>query len=180
MISINNYIDNLDFSTNLEKVNTLLCQKATGNITWWGKRVVRIEGYTGYVALDTLAEKIQRSAIDYTKKNNLSPIELLAGKEITDHVSRLYRKTDTTLKTKNIFTRIFNAILEFSFFQKPRSFLERAKQQFMTVSKDNVDKFLEKLTSEHKESFISHCKLDENSSTYRLYHKAFIMYAYTA
>ena len=136
MKALTGHINSLDFSKQLDVARNLMDQ-AQATTTFWGNRVVKVEGFTGSVYLEDLVRKTLGAARQRVNEDNLTPSERVAGIEIVKKLSKFYRVTDQEIKNSNFFTRLLNWIKEFSFIPyTPRFHLEEtAAQDFRAYSK---------------------------------------------
>lgn len=94
-------------------------QKAEVRVSFWGSRLVKINGQERTV--DEVASALYKM-IQQTPKVPQHPNNLLlpheernAGLSLTRQVQDLYTRTDEMVKTANVFTRLVNYIREFTF-----------------------------------------------------------------
>jgi hypothetical protein len=106
-MELNDYINNLDFSSQLNDVNQLLSQ-AQSNVTFWGKRIVTVVGYTGSISLDELATKVLNAAQKGSDLKNFTDQELNAGKEIMVNLRKFYKDSDAQSAQKKFLYKSFN------------------------------------------------------------------------
>ena len=115
MPSLQVHLNSLDFSSQLATVKDLI-DVAQPKTTFWGSRVVEVNGFTGSVYLDDIARKILRTSGLRSDADDLLPAERIAGVEIVKKLEGCYRITDTQIQNSNFFTRFLNWIREFSLF----------------------------------------------------------------
>lgn len=120
------------FSSDLVKISDLI-ENAKGEISFWGKRLVKVSGLTGSVSLEEIARKLIKAngnlcqIFDIGQDSNLTFKEKLNGQLIVNRLEGLYEDTDSKLKNTNFFTRLLNFFSELSFsFNTPRSLIENA------------------------------------------------------
>lgn len=139
MISLETHINSLDFSRQLEVVRDLM-ETAEVKTSFWGSRVVEVEGYSGSVYLDSLAERVQRTVYARDSMDYLRPGERIAGIEIVRKLQQFYIETDNQIESSNCLTRLFNWIREFSFvpYYSSRFYIQgNVIQKFQTYSRDH-------------------------------------------
>lgn len=112
-MKISNYIDTINFSIELVNVNQMLTN-AQGNISFLGRREVKIAGYAGSVSLDELARKVLCAAGDRSNSDDLTTQERVAGIKIMYKLRNFYKITDSKINNKNFFTKLLNIIREFT------------------------------------------------------------------
>jgi len=113
MTSLLAHINSLKFSDQLATVKTLL-DSAKVKKTFWGARVVTVNGYTGSVYLEDLAYKIVIASDKRSEANDLQPAERNAGIEIVKKLDRFYEISDQQIRCSNCFTRLLNWLREFT------------------------------------------------------------------
>lgn len=118
MVTLENQLNALNFSTQLEAVkNTLIDTRP--NVTFWGTRIiekVEVIGHvstTSSVSLDEIAEKVARVARQRCDADDLSLQERIVGMDIVKQLRSYYQITDTS--SKNLITRFLLWIREFTF-----------------------------------------------------------------
>ena len=110
---LDTHLNSLNFSNQLAAVKNLV-DTAQVMTTFWGNRVVEINGFTGSVYLDDIARKILTASYQRSDADDLSPPERIAGVEIVRKLRDFYRISDTQIQNSNFFTRLLNFIQEFS------------------------------------------------------------------
>lgn len=134
------HLKTLDFSNQLNAVRNLI-ETAQAKTTFWGSRVVEVNGFTGSVYLDSIVEKIQKAGKQRFDAHDLSLAERIDGIEITKKLEHFYRITDTQIRNSNLFTKLLNWVQEFlfSFYRNTRFFFDedRPRQYFCAYSKAN-------------------------------------------
>ncbi len=141
MPSINTHLCSLNFSNQLADVKNLL-DTAQVKTTFWGSRVVEVNGFSGSVYLDDVAKKILSAGSQRSYADDLLPAERIDGIEIARKLQGFYRVSDTQIQNSHFFTKFLNWIREFSFIPyTPRFFFEKtAEKNFRAYSED---KFLQ-------------------------------------
>jgi hypothetical protein len=98
------------------QLNTLINDKNIHcKITFWGERVITVQGEEGSVSLNALAEKVvsiirARCLSSKDWPSNTTPDKVQA-KSVVDHLYKCYSETDTLItRTKNYFTWILAKI----------------------------------------------------------------------
>ena len=140
--SLEAHFRTLDFSTQLEEVRNLLNREPRTKITFWGTRVIQIDGFSGSVSLADLCSKILKISRQRSEADDLTSVERIAGVEIVNKLITFYERTDSQRKTCNVFTRFLIWIREYSLFPyTPRFYLEEdAANRFLGYSQE---KFLQ-------------------------------------
>lgn len=114
MPSLDTHLSSLNFSNQLATVKNLL-DTAQVKTTFWGSRVVEVNGFSGSVYLDDVARKILTAGYQRSDADDLLPAERIAGVEIVRKLKDFYRVSDTQIQNSNFFTKFLNFIREFSF-----------------------------------------------------------------
>lgn len=115
MPSLESHINSLNFSTQLEVVKNLLDSNAAhATTTFWGSRVVEVNGYTGSVYVDDIAKKILLASRERCDADDLTLAERISGVEIVNKLQQFYHDTDTEIQNASPITKFFNWIREFS------------------------------------------------------------------
>ncbi len=151
MITLKSRLNNLNFSTQLDEVNKLL-DKAQTKITFWGLRVVSVQGNEGYVPLDYIAEKILKASP--ANPDALTPEERIAGIEFIKKIKTFYRITDAEIKKSNLFSRLLNLVREFTFSNYATRFYIKGHLSFQKYS-----------VAKHIEEFGHDPRFDPNDKT---------------
>lgn len=135
MPSLETYLNSLSFSIHLESIKNLI-DIASTKTTFWGSRVVKVNGFTGSVYLDDIANKIVRAGNQRSDADDLTPEERIAGVEVVRKLENFYRVTDIQIQNSNFFTKFLNWIREFSFMPYPTRFFieETAENNFRAYS----------------------------------------------
>lgn len=130
------HLNSLSFSTQLDTVKNLI-DTAQAKTTFWGSRVVEVNGFTGSVYLDDIANKILRAGNHRSDADDLTPAERIAGVEVVRKLENFYRVTDIQIQNSNFFTKFLNWIREFSFIPYTTRFYieETAEGNFRAYSK---------------------------------------------
>lgn len=146
MESLRATVEKIDFSTQLEQVERLL-EGVSTKITFWGSRVITLADKSGSVSLNTIARLVEKAAKDRSDQDNLTWKEMKTGSRIVTRVQELYKESDAQRKQANFFTRICNAIREFSLTPyTDRFYIEKglggsyADQLFRGISKDKYER----------------------------------------
>ena len=113
-MKIKEYISSPDFSDKLVEVDQLLLN-AKPSVSFWGQREVAIDGYEGSISVDELSRKILDVGEKRCKADDLTNRERVSGIEITKKMRNFYQITDDQISQRNWFTRLLNAVREFSF-----------------------------------------------------------------
>jgi len=114
MPSLDTHLSSLNFSNQLAAVKNLL-DTAQVKTTFWGSRVVMVNGFTGSVYLEDIARKILTTGRQRSDADDLLPAEQIAGVETVRKLEDFYRIGDTQIQNSNFFTKFLNWIREFSF-----------------------------------------------------------------
>jgi len=133
MLSLNDHINSLNFSTQLEEVKNLI-NSAQPKTTFWANRLIEVTGFTGSVYLDDFARKVNLSSNQRVEADDLTTAERIAGIEIVKKINNLYQQTDTLIQNSNFFTRFINWISE-SLPYTPRFFISDTEMHFRGYSK---------------------------------------------
>lgn len=115
MTSLQSHINSFNFSTQLPAIKNLI-NTAQVSTTFWGGRIIEINGFTGSVYLNDIAAKILDAGEQRCKADNLKPAERIAGIDTVRKLQHFYEVTDTQIKNSNFFTKFLSWIREFSFF----------------------------------------------------------------
>lgn len=128
-------LERMPFGAQLEQVNHLLAN-ARATTTFWGSRLITIQGYTDSVSLEMVAKKVLDAAYERKRADNLTREERLIGIELVRKVKNFYVMTDQALQASSFFTRMLCWLREFSFFPYTTRFNieETAEKQFCTYS----------------------------------------------
>lgn len=113
MPSLETHLNSLSFSSQLIVVKNLV-DAAQVKTTFWGSRVVEVNGFTGSAYLEDIARKILRAGSQRSGADDLLPAERIAGVEIVRKLEGFYRISDTQIQNSNFFTKFLNWIREFS------------------------------------------------------------------
>jgi hypothetical protein len=146
-------VDNstLYLPTQLEKVNELL-ESVQGDVTFWGTRRIKKDGYTGTLLLDVLAQwVVNASRYAAEQCDALVPEQKIAGANLADRLRQLYEQSDRQIQQASLLTRIFvwirerissnpyapvSCILDGRTSQDFRSY---SKEQFLATFKGELD-----------------------------------------
>ncbi len=150
MWSLKSHLNKLDFAKNLAEVEKLFCKDdAKAKVTFWGGRVVKVDGFKGFVSLDFLARKLIKAANARCESDDLTVEERLMGLNITRKVNLFYINIDEQKDLSNFFTKFLVWIRSFSFSPyTPRlyindfvddDFLAYSKEKFMQQFGGYVD-----------------------------------------
>lgn len=112
-MNICDYLETIDFSTQLSTINDLL-ESAQPDVTFWGERVVTVATYEGSFSLKTLASKISQAALKRCFSDDLTTEERVAGIDLTNKLKAFYQVTDTKIAQTNRFQRFLNWAREFT------------------------------------------------------------------
>lgn len=131
MISLDFYLSTHSYPSNFSELDVLL-QGATAQVTFWGGRSFRVNGYeySGSVAIDAVANRVLRAA-----HGKVTSAQKLLGRKILDNLKKLYDDTDTLLGNSNPLTRLCAATRRStSTGYTPRFFIEEyGADNFQTV-----------------------------------------------
>lgn len=86
--------------------------RATGTVTWYGRRVIQIDGVEGVADINNVAINAFRVAESDTRSRE----DRLHGLAISRRLAHLYYDSATALRNANWFARFVNFFLEFNFF----------------------------------------------------------------
>jgi hypothetical protein len=115
MTSLGSHINSLNFSTQLDVVKNLIgSDSAHTTTTFWGKRIVEVDGFTGSVCLDDIARKILSTSHERCNADDLKTAERISGIDIVKKLQKFYHDTDFEIQNANPVTKLFNFIVEFS------------------------------------------------------------------
>lgn len=109
MISLEVHLNSLLYSLQVDAVRDMLAA-AEAKITFWGSRVVEVNGFTGSVVLQEIAKKI--SGLSCIRP--LTPDERDEGYTILGQLNNFYRITDKQIQNANFFTKLIFLIREFT------------------------------------------------------------------
>ena len=123
MVTVERHMGSLNFSTQLSDVKNLL-DKAQAETTFWGSRVIKVQGFTGSVYLDDVAKKILEAGRTRCRADDLTPEERVAGIEIVGKLQNFYQMTDKQIQNSCFLTRFFCWIREFTFDSYARFHIE--------------------------------------------------------
>lgn len=113
MLSLECHLNSLNFSTQLKDVENLINASCT-KTTFWGSRIIKINGFTGSVYLDDIARKILKAGRERSDADDLTITERMSGMEIVKKLQKFYCDTDIKIQNSNLFTKFLNWIREFS------------------------------------------------------------------
>lgn len=136
MPALETHFNSLNFCTQLVEIKNLI-ESAHAKITFWGGRVIEVNGFTGSVSLDSIAEKILKAGHQRCQADNLTTPERIAGIDIVKKLNTFYQGTDNQVKNANLITKIINWIREFRFvpyYTTRFNFDENAKNYFRAYS----------------------------------------------
>jgi hypothetical protein len=113
MIFLKQHLDSMNFS-NFENANNLL-KNANVKTSFWGSRLIEINGYTGSVKIDDIAKKfIEAMSPCFDSKNDsrninkmvyscsLSGRERIGGLNTLSTIKKFYKLSDTQISNSNI------------------------------------------------------------------------------
>ncbi len=142
-MEISKHIDSYTISNNLLTVNNLL-KKAEATVSFFGERVITVNGYEGSFSLDELASRVALASEKCLESNDLTTEERVAGIDILYKIRNFYQVTDTKISETNCFTKLLNWIREFTFYPyTPRHYTKEhglTEQYFRAYSEDNFVK----------------------------------------
>jgi len=105
MTTLEAKLNSLQPSQIVTEIDILLKQEVTVSISWWGERLVSVNGYKGSVCIDDLARKYLKSNVfpenlTATQVSELPSLEdRLKCDALWDKVKELYTKSDTAIKS---------------------------------------------------------------------------------
>lgn len=99
-MKISRYIQTADFCEELPLLNLLL-DHAEAKVSFFGDRVIKIVGYSGYIRIDLIAKKVLAIAKKLFDTNMFTLDKRVAGIEITYKLRSLYRDTNELVKNVN-------------------------------------------------------------------------------
>lgn len=114
MLSVATYLNSLNCSTQLETVKNLI-DSAQAKTTFWGSRVVEVNGFTGSVYLEDIADKVLKASEERVDADDLTLKERIMGIGVVRKLVGFYQVTDAEIQDSNFLTRFLNWIREFSF-----------------------------------------------------------------
>lgn len=80
-----------------------IAEKSEPRISFWGSEHILVEGYDGYLEIDSIIKRL----FELVKKNyEFNEVERGFGKRIASKMNFIYEKSDEIYKTCNIFTRV--------------------------------------------------------------------------
>lgn len=94
-------IDSISEANIVAELSTML-DKAHVSTSWWGQRLVSIDGYEGEVKIDKLAKKYLE-AVSYQRDHDTSLQSRLDYANLRDRVKKLYIDSDTQLNETLIY-----------------------------------------------------------------------------
>lgn len=112
---ISDYIDNNSFINRLEDLNEFI-GKASSKVSFWGSRVITVEGYAGSYKLNDLSEKVLAIGRKFSEQDDMTLLERINGIEITKKLQSLYKQSDDELGKVNWFSRLLNWVSELSLY----------------------------------------------------------------
>lgn len=113
MVSLEARLDSLNYSTQLNVIENLL-DSAHSTTTFWGSRVVKVNGHKGSVYVDDIAKKILYASRQRCDADDLITEERISGINIVRKLQKFYQDTDAEIQKSNPLTKFFNWIREFS------------------------------------------------------------------
>lgn len=72
--TLTSHIESMDFSQQLSEVNNLM-GRAEATTTFWGSRVVKVDGFIGSVYLDEIAHKVLDVARRVHREKNAASVD---------------------------------------------------------------------------------------------------------
>lgn len=114
-MKIGAYINSLHIANELPAIHQLLII-SQGSVSFWGKRLIKVDGYEGSFPLHALARKILYASYKRCESDDLTLQERVAGIQVMHRLRNFYQVTDHQIRQANWLTRLLNLIREFSFF----------------------------------------------------------------
>jgi len=114
-MNIGVYINSLHIANELPAVLQLLLI-SKGSVSFWGKRIITVDGYKGSFPLHALARKVLHAGYERCESDDLTIQERIAGIQVMHRLRNFYQVTDHQIRQANWLTRLLNVIREFSFF----------------------------------------------------------------
>lgn len=145
-------------SQTLSEINNRL-KSATVDVSFWGGRRITIGGEETSLSTFTKAtsELLEAGILAGNDKADLTLEGRAAGLSIIEQVGKLNAQCDEVLKTKNIFTRIFAAIV--SFFTPTSAIITSALNPF-NAGKTQLELILQNLNKSDEEYSQKQAKQD--------------------
>ncbi len=94
-------LDSLTKENTVDELSIML-SFAQVSISWWGQRLVTVDGYEGSVAVDELASKYLK-AEPFQSGTKASLVDRLACESLWDRVKQLYTKSDKDLAGTRVY-----------------------------------------------------------------------------
>lgn len=111
---ISTFINNLSNDSYLTTTDQLL-DLAKVKTTFWGKRVIIVEGFEGSLSINEIARDVLASPNEGQVENEMGKIDARHKQPAMRKLKKLYKDSDTNIQSKNRFTRIISRLREFSF-----------------------------------------------------------------
>lgn len=155
MMTFDTHLKTIDVSSNLSEIKEML-DKSKVKVTFWGSRVVEVQGFTGSIYLDDLAIKITEAGHKRSETDDLSLKERIAGITIVNKVKRFYTDSDSQMEEANFFTRCINAVRTYFSYNTTRISIDEDEvvRNFLAYSKD---KFLDQFEGSFGEEYRHNC-----------------------
>jgi hypothetical protein len=141
MISLERYVQSLDFSKDLHAVNALLdLNKITPKFSFLGTREIEVKGFKGTVSLKEIEEKVLLVA---EKFKNLKLYDRYQGLQIAEKINQLNESMDAQSAVSGYFKELQSdlkgIIVGHELFQET---LETTEYKFLAFSKEQlIDEF---------------------------------------
>jgi hypothetical protein len=116
------------------ELNTML-DKAKVRISWYGERLVSIDGYTGEVEINTLAKRYLRAS-PFNRHFSSSLEERLECYNLWERVQDLYKASSQELNSTWFYKHLTPTIAEFGSHYKRESIFEFTSEQFKELWPD--------------------------------------------
>jgi len=158
-IALRELLNDPNFSYRLDEVRNVL-DKTQASVTFWGTRVVRVNGDNTSVILDRLAKKVVETSIQRSFSHDLILSDRIAGLDITNTLQGFYKMTDQEKDRACFLTKLFVYFRELSFaVVTTRKYIEGFKPDGISFAGCSVD-FRYFCNSDYKKQF--NCDLPEN------------------
>lgn len=110
-MKLKDYVQTTDFCRELPSINHML-DRAEAEVTFLGKRVVRVKGFDGTVEIDKMTQKVDSASKELFTTDAFTLEKRAAGIEITNKLFSFHKITSERLKNANKFTQTCNQIKE--------------------------------------------------------------------
>jgi hypothetical protein len=101
MISLEKYIESIDFTSGLEKVNSLISNGVSTGFDNFENPAIQIAGFSGTVSVDSIANQVLKAGEIKCKKNKLTLADRMAGIELVKKLQLIYLHCDQHKEAEN-------------------------------------------------------------------------------